>query len=223
MTDNPTPPVRLPRRLLGRPARLLLRWLVPAGAILGAAAGGAYGVLKPPQYTATSYVIAVPAETSRSDPAAALGFAQAYGRVVTQLAVLGAAQEEAGVPVEKLSRSVRAATSPDAPMIAITATSGRPGRAAVIANAVSRALTVQADQAKKETGIRLVGLSRALRPAAPSSASPVLTTLVGASGGGLLGGLALLARPRRAATDGDRGRTQLPGPAPAADTQGVLS
>ncbi|MGW2083312.1 hypothetical protein ACWCOW_41785, partial [Streptomyces sp. NPDC001939] len=32
-----------------------------------------------PQYSATSYVIAVPDE--KSDPSAALGFAQAYGRV----------------------------------------------------------------------------------------------------------------------------------------------
>ncbi|MEU9989644.1 lipopolysaccharide biosynthesis protein [Streptomyces sp. NPDC048045] len=221
MTDTPTPRVRLHRRMLARAARLSPLWLIPAGALLGAAAGGGYGVMRPPQYSATGYVLAVPAEKSAADHATAVGFAQAYGRVVTQLAVLGQAQERAGVPVAKLRRSVQAATSPDAPMIAITATSGRPRQAAAIANAVSGAVTQQAKQSKKATGIELVRLSAALTPTEPSSASPALTTLVGASAGGLLGGLAVLARPRRAAADGDMGRAQLPGPAPAAEAQGV--
>ncbi|ANP55159.1 capsular polysaccharide biosynthesis protein [Streptomyces griseochromogenes] len=221
MTDTPTQPVRLTRRLLATAARLLVRWLIPVGVLLGAAAGGTYGEMRPPQYTASSYVIAVPAEKSKTDPAAALGFAQAYGRVVNQLAVLGQAQVRAGVPVQLLRRSVRAATSPDAPMIAITATSERPARAADIANAVSGAVTAQAKKTKKATGITLVRLSAALTPTEPSSASPALTTLVGASAGGLLGGLALLVRPRRATEDGDPGRAQLPGPAPAAEAQGV--
>jgi capsular polysaccharide biosynthesis protein len=221
MTDNPSQPVRPPRRTLARASRLLVRWLIPVGALLGAAAGGAYGVMKPPQYTATSYVIAVPAGKTKADPAAALGFAQAYGRVVTQLAVLADAQVWAGVPVKTLRRSVQAATSPDAPMVAITATSKRPDQAADIANAVSRALTQQANQTKDDTGIGLVRLSRAPKPSEPSSESPALTSLVGASAGGLLGGLALLARPRRA-TDDDRGRAQVPGPAFAADAHGTL-
>ncbi|AOR34206.1 lipopolysaccharide biosynthesis protein [Streptomyces fodineus] len=222
MTDTPAPPVRLHRRILTGASRLLPRWLIPVCALLGAAAGGAYGVVKPPQYSATSYVIAVPAEKSRSDPATALGFAQAYGRVATQLAVLAEAQKSVGVPAAKLRGSVRAETSPDAPMIAITAVSGRPRQAADIANAVSGALTVQANQSKKATGIALAHLSRALAPTEPSSESPALTSLVGASAGGLLGGLALLARPRREAADGQRGRAQLPAPAAAVDAQEAL-
>ncbi|MFE9449290.1 lipopolysaccharide biosynthesis protein [Streptomyces sp. NPDC006739] len=216
MTDKPSPPAPPAHRMRAR-AALLLRWLVPAGALLGAAAGGAYGVLKPAQYTATSYVLAVPADRTRADSATALGYAQAYGRVVTQLAVLGDAQKSAGVPLTKLRESVQVATSPDAPMIAITATSGRPGRAAAIADAVSGALTAQADRSRNDTGVALVRLSRALRPLEPSSASPALTSLVGASAGGLLGGLALLSRPRRATRDGESARPQLPGPAIAAD------
>jgi uncharacterized protein involved in exopolysaccharide biosynthesis len=140
---------------------------------------------------------------------------------VTEPAVLGQAQARSGVPVEKLRGSVQAATSPDAPMIAISATSERPGRAAAIANAVSGALTQQANRARKDTGVALVGLSRALEPTKPSSESPALTSLVGAGAGGLLGGLALLVRPRRAAGEDDPGRAQLPGPAPAVDAQAV--
>ncbi|MGW2647718.1 lipopolysaccharide biosynthesis protein [Streptomyces sp. NPDC001393] len=216
MSDSPSSPVRLPRRMLARAGRLL-RWITPAGALVGAAAGGVYGAVTPARYTATSYVIAVPADRAKADSATALGFAQGYGRVVTEPGVLGQAQAESGVPAEKLRGSVQAATSPDAPMIAISATSERPGRAAAIANAVSGALAQQANRTKKDTGVVLVRLSRALGPTEPSSESPALTSLVGAGAGGLPGGLALLARPRRAAVDDDTGRAQLPTPARAAE------
>ncbi|MFD5554840.1 lipopolysaccharide biosynthesis protein [Streptomyces sp. NPDC127068] len=215
MTDTPgddqTP--RRPRRLTR--LRWLPVWLLLPGCVLaGAAAGGAYGKLKPPEYTATSYVIAVP--TEKSDPATALGFAQAYGRVATQLAVLGDAQVAARVPVAELRRSVRAATSPDAPMVAISATAGRPARAADIANAVSRALTINANQTEDRTHVQLLQFTRAMKPGAPSSATTIVTTLVGASAGGLLGGLALLVRPRRR-TPEHVVTVPVPAPAPAAD------
>ncbi|MGA4840796.1 lipopolysaccharide biosynthesis protein [Streptomyces sp. G45] len=179
-----------------RLARLPRWWPLPACALLGAAVGGGYGVLHTPEYTATSYVIAVPQE--RSDPATALGFAQAYGRVATQLAVLGDAQVEAGMSAERLRSSVRVATSPDAPMIAISASSPRPAEAAATANAVARSLTTSAQHAKKSTQVKLLPFSRALRPTAPSSVSASVSTLVGTCAGGLVGGLALLVRPRRA-------------------------
>ncbi|MGX2996322.1 lipopolysaccharide biosynthesis protein [Streptomyces sp. JNUCC 64] len=217
MTDDDTPGAR-PRRpaRLARLRRLPVWLLIPGCALAGAVAGGAYGKLRPPEYTATSYVIAVP--TEKSDPATALGFAQAYGRVATQLAVLGDAQIAARVPVAELRSSVRAATSPEAPMVAISATAARPARAADIANAVSRALTINANQTEERTHVQLLQFSRATRPGTPSSAGPVVTTLVGASAGGLLGGLALLVRPRRRAPEPGV-PAPVPAPAPAADLQ----
>ncbi|WAU79574.1 lipopolysaccharide biosynthesis protein [Streptomyces sp. Qhu-G9] len=218
MTDNPNRSTGRPRTALAR-ARTLPPWsLLAAGALLGGTLGGAYGVLKTPQYSATSYVIAVP--TKQSDPAAALGFAQAYGRVATQLAVLGDAQVWAGVPVSTLRESVQTATSPDAPMVAVTATSARPDLAADIANAVSRSLTRHANDTEDSTHVELLQFSRAMRPTEASSASATVTGLVGASAGGLLGGLALLVRPRRAP---DASPTaSVPGPATAADVHGQL-
>ncbi|MFI5687150.1 lipopolysaccharide biosynthesis protein [Streptomyces sp. NPDC051636] len=220
MTDNPTPPPRSSGRL-ARAARALLPWaLLVTCALVGGLLGGAYAVYRHPRYTATSYVVAVP--TEQSDPASALGFAQAYGRAATQLAVLGDAQVSARVPVRTLQRSVRTATSPDAPMVAVSATSRRPGAAARMANAVARALTRQANGTKSSTHVELVQLSRAVRPTEPSSASPKVTALVGASAGGLLGGLVLLVRPRRTRTrDEDTVRpAPVPVPAPAADAHG---
>ncbi|MFI8187404.1 lipopolysaccharide biosynthesis protein [Streptomyces sp. NPDC085946] len=209
MTQIPTAPAP------ARPKSLPPWSLLAAGVLAGGLLGGTYGMVRPPVYTATSYVVAVP--TERSDPATALGFAQAYGRVATQLAVLGDAQAGAGVPVRTLKESVRTATSPDAPMVAVTATSTRPGLAAAMADAVSRALTRHAGAAEDTTRVELRQFARATRPTEPSSASPEVTGLVGAGAGGLLGGLALLVRPRRDARE--PGRPTVPGPA-AADAYG---
>jgi capsular polysaccharide biosynthesis protein len=209
-----------PRRPAVARARTLPPWaLIAAGVLAGGLLGGGYGLAKPPTYTATSYVVAVP--TSKSDPASALGFAQAYGRVATQLAVLGDAQVWAGVPVRTLQSSVQAATSPDAPMVAITATSSQPDLAADMANAVSRALTQHSTDTRSETNVELQQFARATKPTSPSSASPAAIGLIGASAGGLLGGLVLLVRPRRT-TDGSGPALSVPSPAVAAEAHGRL-
>ncbi|MFE0349103.1 lipopolysaccharide biosynthesis protein [Streptomyces griseoluteus] len=211
------------RRRTGRVpgSRSLPPWsLVAAGVVAGGLIGGGYGLLKAPAYTATSYVIAVPAE--RSDTSTALGFAQAYGRVATQPAVLAEAQARAGVPVSTLAESVRTATSPDAPMVAVSATSGQPARAAAMANAVAAALARQADASRKATHVELLQFSRAVRPSEPSSASAGVTTLVGAGAGGLFGGLALLVRPGRREEPEAALTAPLPGPAFAADVHSRL-
>ncbi len=218
MTD-----IRVQHRRPLRPSRLraLPPWsLVAAGVLAGGLLGGGYGALRAPEYTATSYVVAVP--TERSDTATALGFAQAYGRVATQVAVLGDAQVWAGVPVATLRDSVRAETSPDAPMVAVSATSDRPAQAADMANAVARALTRHADAAEADTHVGLVQFSRAVKPGAPASASAGVTGLVGASAGGLLGALALLVRPGRRPHEETLRPASVPGPALAADARGQL-
>ncbi|MFC8565094.1 lipopolysaccharide biosynthesis protein [Streptomyces sp. NPDC057245] len=212
----------VPRRVRRR-LRTLPPWSpLVAGVLAGGLLGAGYGLATTPQYSATSYVVAVP--TDKSDPAAALGFAQAYGRVATQLAVLGDAQMWAHVPVATLEESVRTATSPDAPMVSVTATSADPEQAADMANAVARALTGHADAAADDTHVELRQFARATEPTAASSASTAVTGLVGASAGGLLGGLALLVRPRGAARERERDRTpaSVPGPASAADVRTQL-
>ncbi|GGV56833.1 lipopolysaccharide biosynthesis protein [Streptomyces griseoloalbus] len=215
MTDTPT---RRLRSSLERVKKLPAWSALVAGTLVGGLLGGAYGMLTPPVYAATSYVVAVP--TEKATPEAARGFAQAYGRVATQLAVLGDAQVWAGVPVRTLRDSVRTATSPDAPMVSVTATSSRPELAVDMANAVSRALTRHAEDTRGSTQVRLVQFSRAVKPGEPASASSVVTVLVGAGAGGLLGGLALLARPRRAGREDDPvPAASVPGPATAAAVQ----
>ncbi|MFJ2769378.1 lipopolysaccharide biosynthesis protein [Streptomyces sp. NPDC087300] len=208
MNDSATERPRL-GALRTRAARLPRWWALPACAALGALAGAGYGVLHTPQYTATSYVIAVPQE--RSDPATALGFAQAYGRVATQLAVLSDAQVAAGMSAAELQDSVQVATSPDAPMIAVSASADRPAEAAITANAVARSLASSANHAKDSTRVKLLAFSRAVKPTEPTSLSTGVSVLVGGCAGGLLGGLTLLVRPRR--REEPTGAAAVPGPA----------
>ncbi|MCX4692794.1 lipopolysaccharide biosynthesis protein [Streptomyces sp. NBC_01408] len=181
-----------PRRRLPRPPAW---WPLPACALLGLAAGGAYGVLKAPEYAATSYVVAVPDDTT--EPATALGFAQAYARIATSSSTLAYAQPRAGLDARRLRTQVRAETSPESPMIAITGTSKSPAEAADIANAVADALSLSSNQAAKNTGVQLLLFNQAVAPAEPASPSAPVSGAVGLCAGGLLGGLWLLARPGR--------------------------
>ncbi|MFE9251098.1 lipopolysaccharide biosynthesis protein [Streptomyces sp. NPDC007088] len=221
-TPEPGPgeqPKKRAKRFLGRLRRRLLT--LPALAVLavcatlGAAGGALYGLLTPPQYAATAYVLAVPG--TGGDSASALGFAQAYGKVATQVAVLGDAQIEAGVPVATLRSSVTAETSPDAPMVAITATARSGGAAADIANAVSGSLVTAAGHSADATRVTLLAFSRAVAPSTPATPGTLLTSAVGACAGGLLGALGLLVRPRRARAGDPRG---VPAGAVPAPTQG---
>lgn len=170
-------------------------WPLALCVLLGVGAGSAYGLLKEPDYAATGYVAVVP--EGRADPAMAVGFAQAYGRIATSPVVLAAARTERGAPPGPLAGRVRAVTSPDAPLIEVTGTAPRAGEAAAVANAVSRALTRTANSSAAATDVRLAVFAAAAPPGAPSSLSPALSAAVGGCAGGLVGGLLLLVRPSR--------------------------
>ncbi len=85
-----------------------------------------------------------------------------------------------------------------------------------MADSVARALVQKGSHAETSTNVRVVQFARATRPTSPVSPSPALAALVGASAGGLLGGLALLVRPRRkGGRGGHRPRHRhRPGPEP---------
>jgi capsular polysaccharide biosynthesis protein len=183
----------------GRAVRALRRaphWVpLPLGIALGLACGLGYGLAATPQYTATAYVMVVPTRTG--DPAAALGFAQAYGRIVTGSAVLAGAQRAADASAADLRGRVRSATSPDAPMISVTGTGTRGTGAAHVANAVADSLARTGNATSASTGVRLLVFARATAPTAPTSPSAPLSAAVGAAAGGLLGGFVLFVRPGR--------------------------
>lgn len=171
------------RRLTRRFGLVLL--LTLAGAI----AGGVYGAVKTPTYTAKAYVVAIGAS---GDPNTPLNFAQAYGRVATTGPVLLKARALLGTNTSGLDR-VTASTSPDAPVIEIDATGSSAQHTADVANAVAKGLADYGSDLKGDTQVSLALLAGATTPTTPTSPKPPLELLVGAAGGLLIGGLAVLA------------------------------
>ncbi|MEV7659534.1 lipopolysaccharide biosynthesis protein [Streptomyces anulatus] len=214
MTDSPEQQRHVVvRRLRTVLARLPHWWPLPVSVLIGAAAGFSYSALAADRYEATSYAMAV--AEGETDPSAALGYAQSYGRLTTSDATLSYAQGAAGEPVRELRSHVRSETSPDSPMIAVTGTSEDRHKAADIANAVIEAVIVSSGHVSEDTGVKLIKFTHAMTPDQPVSPSVPLGGAVGAASGGLLGGLVLLVRPRRA---GRPVPAQVPGPTPGGGT-----
>lgn len=94
---------------------------------------------------------------------------------------------------DELRRSVRAATSPDAPVVEITGSADSPTRAADLANLVADSLVTYANERSTETRMRLVLLSPAYPPLDAAAPQPALATAVGAATGLFVGGFAMLA------------------------------
>ncbi|MEV4639661.1 Wzz/FepE/Etk N-terminal domain-containing protein [Actinoplanes sp. NPDC049548] len=182
------------RRLVRRFGLLLLL------ALVGGAAGATYAALKTPTYTAKAYVVAI---GEPGESITALNFAQAYGRIATSGPVLAQAAARLGGDAGGLS-SVTAETSPDAPVVEITAT-GTSARATTDrANAVAGALTEYGSLRRSDTKVSLSMLAPATVPERPTSPKPPLELAVGAAGGLLIGGLAVLAGVGRSATVAER-------------------
>jgi capsular polysaccharide biosynthesis protein len=163
--------------------------------LVGGGAGAVYGAVKTPTYTANAYVVAI---GDPGDSINALNFAQAYGRVATSGPMLVKAAGLLGADRAGLDR-VTASTSPDAPVVEITATGTAAAHTADVANAVANALADYGSTRKADTHVSLALLAGATTPVRPSSPKPPMELLVGAAAGLLIGGLALLAGVGRTA------------------------
>ena len=187
---------RKPTQIL---ARLVRRFgLLVLLTLLGATAGGIYGTVKTPTYLAQAYVVVT---GEPGEPFTAVNFAQAYGRIATAGPVVDAAATALGS--RQGLAQVTATTSPDAPVIEITATGTDAKRTAEVANAVAKALADYATSRKAQTRVTANVLAPADTPSSPSSPKPPLELAVGAAAGLLVGGLAALAgvgRTRREQT-----------------------
>ncbi len=173
--------------------------------LIGGIAGAVYSAVKTPTYTAKAYVVAI---GKPGESITALNFAQAYGRVATSGPVLAAAGAKLGADQTGL-KDVTASTSPDAPVIEVMATASSAQHTADLANAVANALADHGNTRKAETNVSLGLLAGALVPTSPSSPKPPLELAVGAAGGLLIGGLAVLAGVGRAsAAEENKGREE---------------
>lgn len=181
-----TAPGEMLRRLLRQAALLVLL------AVLGLVGGGAYALLKAPTYTAKAHVVVI--ATEQGDDATAVKFAQAYGRIATESVVLARTSAAArGASAGELRRSVRVATSPDAPLVELTGTGRSAQDAANVANDLSSALIGFGNGRSGQTHVRLAAFAEASPPDEPSSPNLPLDLVVGAAAGLLVGGLAVMA------------------------------
>src|SRR5512133_1362294 len=153
--------------------------------VLGAVAGLAYALLRPPEYTATAYLAVVAENPGDSS---AVSYAQAYSRIAGQGGALQAAADASGgsASLQELRRSVLAAASPDAPVIELTGTADSADRAANLVNLVANSLTKTANTHTGDTRVRVALLSAAVPPADPTSPQLPLAVAVGAAAGLLL-------------------------------------
>jgi capsular polysaccharide biosynthesis protein len=178
------------RRLMHRFGLLLIL------TVLGGTAGAVYSATKTPTYQATAYVVVT---ADAGEPFAAVNFAQAYGRVATTGPVAANAAKTIGAGAPGDLARVTASTSPDAPVIEITASGTDAGRVQIVANAVAQGLIDFATTRKNETRVGVSMLAQAAEPSRPSSPKPPLELAVGAAAGLLLAGLAALAGVGRSA------------------------
>jgi len=160
---------------------------------LGAGAGALYAMSQTPTYTARAFVVVVP--QSDTEAAIALNYAQAFGRIATQGAVLSEATAamRQSTSVDRVRRQVRASTSPDVPLIELTGSADTPKAAADLANTVADALVKFGNDSRTRTKVRLASFVEATPPDGPSSPNAPLDIAVGAAAGLLIGGLAMLA------------------------------
>ena len=167
---------------------LVRRFAFPIAIVVACTlAGLAYGLFKAPTYSATSYVLVV------SDPdggPAAVNFAQAYGRLASMRETLAWAAKP--IPPKVLDRSraqIQASTSPDTPLVRLTASASTALLSAELANTAADALVRYGNAHQRDTGVRIASMSEASVPAAPSSPNLPLNVAVGVATGLLLGGL----------------------------------
>jgi capsular polysaccharide biosynthesis protein len=191
---------------------LALRVGLPLAIVIaGMLTGLGYGLFKTPGYSATSYVLVV----SQPDegPPAAVSFAQAYGR----LAALPETLAWASTPlrpadVARARENIQASTSPDTPLVRLTASANTPERAARFANTAADALVRYGNAHQMDTGVRVALMTEAAVPLSPSVPDLPLNVAVGTATGILLAGLVIATgagtRHRR------RQRTPVPAPMP---------
>lgn len=166
-------------------------WLLLLTTLLGVGIAGGYTAAVPSTYTASSYVLVAPAYPDVAvEP---IELAQAYGRIVDQPEVLGAAASRLGVPVDELAERVEGSASGESPLVHLRAEAGEARLAASYATTTAERLVAHGNTQTAQTETSLSIFSQAASPSRASAPRPVLVLAYGAVAGLLLGGVAVLA------------------------------
>jgi capsular polysaccharide biosynthesis protein len=197
-----------------RPDRTRRPWLtLLVATLLGGVLGLLVHAVVPTQYSTSAYVVVSPA--TGADPSVAVAYTKALGRLVADPATLQPAARASGISVSDLARDVRSQSSPDAPLIEVTAGSTTAGGAARAANSVAGSFVSVLNQRTGDTHVRLSTLTVAPVPPEPSSLPVLRAMLVGLIAGLLLGALVVGVRNEHRRDDA----TMSPPPDPAGTTR----
>ncbi|MFI7124538.1 hypothetical protein ACIBQ1_02520 [Nonomuraea sp. NPDC050153] len=161
---------------------LIVRWWLPLSLGAGALGGAVYTLARDAVYAAEAYVV-----VAGGDPAQAAGFAAAYARISSHPGFLTGGTDGPD--------GLRAAASPDAPLVRLTSVATGAREAADRVNRAAAALIAYANGHAADTRVRLVSLAAAAPPLRPSSPVPLLSVAVGACAAALVAGLVRLAAP----------------------------
>jgi uncharacterized protein involved in exopolysaccharide biosynthesis len=196
--------------------RTLRRWLTVVASIL---VGGVLGVLvhalMPTDYSTSAYVVVTPT-AAHPDSSAALRYTPALGRLVADPVTLLGASRPSGIAAGNLAQIVRARTSPDAPLIEVTATSSSPELSARAANGVAAFFVSSLNGRSDDTQVRLSVLAAAPVPPEPSSLAWPRAALVGLAAGLLVGGILVGVRRKGRAVPPERA-DEMPEPSAGTD------
>ncbi len=165
------------------------------GAFVGALVGLLAAAIMPDRYEASSLLTVL--ATKDTAEASVVGYAQTYARLAARPSVSSPALREAGFleAARDPQREIAAESSPDAPLIEVTATAGAAEDAARKANVVAEAMTEFVNRRESTTGLKLEVLAPATEPREPTGIGLLVAILAGALVGLLAAFLATLALP----------------------------
>lgn len=158
----------------GLPVVLLLLVVLP---LLGGAAGFLVASVTPPRYTAHAYVL-ITARNQAGDVSGA-DVAQAVARVATTESVLVSGGSAGDLLRAAREDRLTATTSPDAPLVEVSATSGLAPEAAALANQLARQVQGRVADISDVAGVRATLLASATTPSRPASPNVFVNVAAG--------------------------------------------
>lgn len=162
--------------------------------LLGGAVGLVVAALTPPRYTAHAYVLI----TARDQAGGVSGadIAQAVARVATTESVLVSGGSAGDLLRAAREDRLTASTSPDAPLVEVSATASRAPEAAALANRLARQVQGQVSNISEVAGVRATLLASASTPSERASPNLLVNLAAGVALGVLAAAVLYILRQR---------------------------
>jgi capsular polysaccharide biosynthesis protein len=159
--------------------------------VIGGVAGYFVATYTPKQYTAHAYVLI--SNSGADTDVTSSQLAQATARVATGASVLTSGRASSALLAAAADGDLAASSSPDAPLVDLSATAGAPSTAADLANQLAEAVS-EHTTGLKATKVTSRIFASAAPPAHPSSPNTLVDVAAGIALGVVLGGVIWVSR-----------------------------